>query len=129
MNDMDYYKEKFKSTMSEEDLQKLIERDEAGERVSDIEEMKELFRATGRKAIEAMEKGIEAKKEIEKYNKENSTNIEFPDWVLEGDDLDVIDKIIDGMWVIFFPDNNRSILGSNISSVKKRPILRLSERR
>ena len=99
---MDYYKEKFKSTMSEEDLQKLIERDEAGERVSDIEEMKELFRATGRKAIEAMEKGIEAKKEIEKYNKENNTNIEFPDWILEGDDLDVIDKIIDGMWVIFF---------------------------
>ncbi|BBD45020.1 Hypothetical protein PEIBARAKI_5013 [Petrimonas sp. IBARAKI] len=97
MNDMDYYKEKFKSTMSEEDLQKLIERDEAGERVSDIEEMKELLRATGRKAIEAMEKGIEAKKEIEKYNKENSTNIEFPDWVLDGDDLDVIDKIIDGM--------------------------------
>ena len=94
---MDYYKEKFKSTMNEEDLQKLIERDEAGERVSDIEEMKELLRATGRKAIEAMEKGIEAKKEIEKYNKENSTNIEFPDWVLEGDDLDVIDKIIDGM--------------------------------
>ena len=128
MNDMDYYKEKFKSTMSEEDLQKLIERDAAGERVSDIEEMKELFRATGRKAIEAMEEGIEAKKENEKYNKENNTNIEFPDWILEGDDLDVIDKIIDGMWVIFFPDNNRSILGSNISSVKKRPILRLSER-
>lgn len=97
MNDMDYYKEKFKSTMSEEDLQKLIERDEAGERVSDIEEMKELFRATGRKAIEAMEKGIEAKKEIEKYNKENNTNIEFPDWILERDDLDVIDEIIDGL--------------------------------
>ncbi len=95
MNDLDYYKEKFKSTMSENDLKKLIERYDNGERVSDIEEMKDILRDVGRKAIEEMEKAIEAKREIEKYNKENNANIEFPDWILEEDNiLDLIDKFI-----------------------------------
>lgn len=95
MERIDYYKEKFKSTLSEEDLQKLIERHENGECVSTIEEMKEILRDTGRKAIEVREEGIKLKREIEIYNKENGTNIEFLDWTLEADDLDMIDEIID----------------------------------
>lgn len=57
--------------------------------------MKEILRDTGRKAIEVREEGIKLKREIEIYNKENGTNIEFPDWTLEADDLDMIDEIID----------------------------------
>lgn len=95
MKSIDYYKEKFKSTLSEDELQKLSERYENGKRVSTIEEMKEILRDTGRKAIEVREEGIKLKREIEIYNKENGTNIEFPDWTLEADDLDMIDEIID----------------------------------
>ena len=91
MDILDYYRNKFKSTLSDDELQMLNERYKSGD-VHTIEDVKELLKITGRKAIKAREETINAKKEFK-----TTAFIDFFDNLL-ADNLETIQdtcKIID----------------------------------